>query len=91
MRLRCRIVGCLRATPWYGYLLVVVSFLTGIVLMALLLFTKERTVENCSTVNENTAAVYQLALAFKGLTEIIEKETGKPLRVRVTEPEYLDC
>lgn len=50
---------------------------------------------NCSTINENTTAVYGVALAFKALAQIINGSGILPpdgkLRAVVEEPEYLEC
>jgi len=53
-------------------------------------------VGNCTTINDNTRATYQVALAFKALADILNGVPGAlppggKLHATVEEPDYLPC
>lgn len=70
MRLRCRLVGCLRETPWYGYVVVCVAFTVGLLLPVALLTLSDKDrqiqrdrVDSCRATYEGVREVFQPFLA----------------------------
>jgi hypothetical protein len=50
-------IGKIRETPWYGWLLVLVAFLSGLGLTLLILHTSKQANQNCEAINDGRQTI----------------------------------